>query len=321
MTAEPTERRLRVLLWHVHGGWTDAFVRGPHRYFMPVEPNGGRWGLGRAGRDWPSVTEVPFARLAEVEPDVVVLQRPEEIDLTERHLHRRLGTHLPAVFVEHNAPRPYAASTRHFLADRSDIPIAHVTNYNAVMWDAGLAPHVVVPHGIPDPGPRYTGQIAAGAAMVNEPVRRCRVIGADLLAALTNVAPVDVFGMGTEQLSNGLRGQGDLPTPKLHDEVARRRVYLHTARWTSLGLSLLEAMHLAMPVVVFASTEACMAVPPEAGVISTDFAMLAKGFHELVHEPDYAALAGRTAREHALKHYGLDAFLFAWDRLLADLAR
>lgn len=34
--------------------------------------------------------------------------------------------------------------------------------------------------------------------------------------------------------------------------MARRRVYLHTARWTSLGLSLLEAMHLGMPVVAVA---------------------------------------------------------------------
>ncbi|MFJ7214772.1 glycosyltransferase [Amycolatopsis sp. NPDC098790] len=307
---EPRSRRLRVLLWHVHGSWTDAFVRGRHQYLLPVSPEGAPWGLGKAGRDWPSVTEVPLDRLAEAEPDVVVVQRPEELDLVAR-----LGA--PAVYVEHNAPRPYAASSEHPLAARSDITVAHVTHFNEAMWDCGRAPTTVVPHGIPDPGARYTGELAAGVSMINEPVRRRRVTGADLLDTLAEAAPVDLFGMGTEEVG----GRGDVPAPALHDEIARRRVYLHTARWTSLGLSLLEAMHLAMPVVVFAATEAIEAVPPDAGVLSTDVSVLARGFRELVHEPDFAALAGKNAREHALKKHGLDAFLTTWDHLLAETAR
>ncbi|MGK3207144.1 glycosyltransferase [Amycolatopsis sp. MEPSY49] len=311
---EPGSRRLRVLLWHVHGSWTDAFVRGRHQYLLPVSPEGAPWGLGKAGRDWPSVTEVPLDRLADAEPDVVVVQRPEELDLVAR-----LGA--PAVYVEHNAPRPYAASSEHPLAARPDITVTHVTHFNEAMWDCGRAPTTVVPHGIPDPGARYTGELAAGVSMINEPVRRRRVTGADLLDALAGAAPVDLFGMGTEELSGPVRGQGDVPAPALHDEIARRRVYLHTARWTSLGLSLLEAMHLAMPVVVFAATEAIEAVPPDAGVLSTDVSVLARGFRELVNEPDFAALAGKNAREHALKNHGLDAFLTAWDHLLAETAR
>ncbi|MEV4147460.1 glycosyltransferase [Amycolatopsis sp. NPDC049691] len=307
---EPGSRRLRVLLWHVHGSWTDAFVRGRHQYLLPVSAEGAPWGLGKAGRDWPSVTEVPLDRLAEAEPDVVVVQRPEELELVAR-----LGA--PAVYVEHNAPRPYAASSEHPLAGRSDVTVAHVTHFNEAMWDCGRAPTTVVPHGIPDPGARYTGELAAGVSMINEPVRRRRVTGADLLETLAEAAPVDLFGIGTEEVG----GRGDVPAPALHDEIARRRVYLHTARWTSLGLSLLEAMHLAMPVVVFAATEAIEAVPPDAGVLSTDVSVLARGFRELVHEPDFAALAGKNAREHALKHHGLDAFLTAWDHLLAETAR
>jgi hypothetical protein len=307
---DPGSRRLRVLLWHVHGSWTDAFVRGRHDYLLPVSPEGPPWGLGKAGRNWPSVTEVPLDRLAEAEPDVVVLQRPEELDLIAH-----LG--VPSVYVEHNAPRPYAASSEHPLAGRSDITVAHVTHFNQAMWDCGRAPTTVVPHGIPDPGARYTGELAAGVSMINEPVRRRRVTGADLLDTLAEAAPVDLFGIGTEEVG----GRGDVPAPALHDEIARRRVYLHTARWTSLGLSLLEAMHLAMPVVVFAATEAIEAVPPDAGVLSTDISVLARGFRELVYEPDFAALAGKNAREHALKKHGLDAFLTTWDRLLAETVR
>ncbi|MEU4674029.1 glycosyltransferase [Amycolatopsis sp. NPDC023774] len=310
----PDSRRLRVLLWHVHGSWTDAFVRGRHHYLLPVSPAKAPWGLGLAGRDWPSASEVALDELAEAEPDVVVLQRPEELGVAER-----LG--VPAVYVEHNAPRPYAASSEHPLAGRSDVPVVHVTHFNEAMWDCGSAPTRVIPHGIPDPGARYTGELEAGVSMINEPVRRRRVTGADLLDVFAEVAPVDVFGMGTEELTGRVRGLGDVTAPALHDEIARRRVFLHTARWTSLGLSLLEAMHLAMPVVVFASTEAVTAVPPEAGVLSTDVAALAKGFRELLHEPDFAALAGQNARAYALKHFGLDAFLSAWDHLLTEITR
>jgi glycosyltransferase involved in cell wall biosynthesis len=83
-------------------------------------------------------------------------------------------------------------------------------------------------------------------------------------------------------------------------------------------LSLLEAMHLGMPVVALAATEAVTAVPPDAGAISTDVVALTKALGELVHEPDLAALAGK---EFALAHYGLDAFLRAWDSLLAAVVR
>ncbi len=261
-------------------------------------------------------------RLIGIDPDVVVLQRPEELDLTARWLHRRPGKEIRAVFVEHNAPRPHAATSRHPLSDRDDIPLVHVTHFNELMWDSGLAPTVVIPHGIPDPGERYTGELPHGAAMINEPRRRWRITGTDLLPAFAELAPVDVYGIGSDELDGhhpAVRSGGDLPREQLHTEVARRRVYLHTARWTSLGLSLLEAMHLGMPVVTVATTEAGLAVPPGAGAISTDVQALAKAYRELIHEPDFAVLAGKTAREYALAHFGLDAFLRRWDSLLADV--
>ena len=78
--------------------------------------------------------------------------------------------------------------------------------------------------------------------------------------------PVDLFGMK----SRGASAARDVPQSVLHAEMARRRVYLHPIRWTSLGLTLIEAMHLGMPVVALATTEVPAAVPPEAGVVSND---------------------------------------------------
>jgi glycosyltransferase involved in cell wall biosynthesis len=114
----------------------------------------------------------------------------------------------------------------------------------------------------------------------------------------------------------GLRVHEDLPQDRMHDELARRRVYVHTARWTSLGLSLLEAMHLGMPIVALAATEVPVAVPPEAGVVTTRLAEAVDGVARFLADPDLAGRAGRAARQHALEHYGLKRFLVDWDHLL-----
>ena len=317
---------MRVLLWHVHGGWTDAFVRGSHEYLLPTTPEGGPWGLGRAGRDWPdSVREVPPEDLREWNPDVVVLQRPEELEEVERLLGRRPGREIPAVFLEHNTPKGDIPTSLHPLAGQNEIPIVHVTHFNRLFWDNGMAPTMVVEHGIVDPGPLYTGELAHAAVVVNEPVRRGRVTGTDLLPRFAGVAPLDVFGMGTAELPNALdlgadelTVCGDLPTATLHAELARRRLYIHPLRWTSLGLALLEAMHLGMPVVALATTEAARAVPPEAGAISTDIDELCAAVRLLMEDPAEARARGEMARQVVLERYSLGAFLTAWDGVLGQ---
>jgi Glycosyl transferases group 1 len=320
---------MRILLWHVHGSWTDAFVRGRHEYLLPTLPDGGPWGLGRAGRNWPaSVSEVSLADLDADAVDAVVLQRPEEIAEVTARLGRRPGSDLPAVFLEHNTPKGNFPFIRHPLADQDTIPVVHVTHFNKLAWDNGSAPALVIEHGIPDPGQLYTGELPELAVVVNEPVRRGRVTGTDLLPVFSSLAPVHVFGMKTEALAAAagfeearLRPRGDLKTRELHQELAQCRVYLHPMRWTSLGLSLLEAMHLGMPVVALAATEAPRAVPPEAGAVSSDVGELLRAAGRLLANPEEARRRGAAAREAALARYNLARFLADWDTVLADLPR
>jgi glycosyltransferase involved in cell wall biosynthesis len=319
---------MRILLWHVHGGWTDAFVRGPHEYLLPALPDGGPWGMGRAGRNWPdSVRDVSLDAVEPASVDAVVLQRPEELAEVARALGRRPGKDLPAVYLEHNTPKGDVPNTVHPFADQTTIPIVHVTHFNDLFWDNGAARTVVIEHGVPDPGHLYTGDIAELAAVVNEPVRRGRVTGTDLLARFAGAAPLQMFGMGGAGLreatglpASRLTIRGDLPTAQLHRELARCRVYVHPLRWTSLGLALLEAMQLGMPVVVLGTTEAARAVPPEAGAISTSVDELVRSATMLVNDPQEARRRGDIARRVALERYGLEAFLRAWDALLDELA-
>lgn len=321
---------MRILLWHVHGSWTTAFVEGPNCYVLPVLPDRGPDGRGRARTwTWPDrAIEVAPHDLGDQELDLVVLQRPHEADLLREWTGLRAGFDVPAVYVEHNAPRGLPTDSVHPMSERSDVPIVHVTHFNRMYWDNGRAPTAVIEHGIPDPGYRWTGDIARAAVVVNEPVRRHRITGSDIVSELAVDLPIDLFGDGITGFqerygipAGAVRLAGGLDQARLHEELARRRVYVHTARWTSLGLSLLEAMHLGLPVVAVAATEVHRAVPPAAGVVSNDFEELRDGIRTFINEPKAAAEAGRVARSWALEHYGLAKFLAAWQALMEERTR
>jgi hypothetical protein len=320
---------VNILIWHVHAAWTTAFVSGRHRYLVPVVPDRGPDGRGRARTyPWPdSAVEIPAEGLAATDVDVVVLQRPEDEHLARRWLGGRVpGRDVPAVWVEHNAPQGRIADMRHPAADRDDLVLVHVTPTNALFWDSGTTRTRVVDHGIPDPGHRWTGELERAAVVVNEATRRNRVTGTDLLPALSRALPVDLFGIGSEEAAAALRtegadvtGIGDLAHDDLITELGRRRVYLHPVRWTSLGLSLLEAMHLGMPVVALSTTEVPEAVPPEAGVVSNRLPVLTDALRRLGRDHEEAARLGKAARAAALERFGLDRFLADWDALLAEV--
>ena len=270
---------VKVLLWHVHGSWTTAFVAGTHEYLVPVLPDRSADGLGRARTwDWPAsareVTPDAAARRARRRRRAAAHARPGAGARVARPRARpRPARRLPRA----QRARRRRARHRHPLADRDDIPIVHVTHFNRLFCDNGRAPTTVIEHGIARPGGALHRR--AGRAPPSSSTSRCaagRYVGADLLPGLAAAAPVDVFGMGLTGLHEryGLDPDRvalheDLPQAQMHAELARRRVYVHPVRWTSLGLSLLEAMHLGMPVVALAATEVVEAVPAGAGVLST----------------------------------------------------
>jgi glycosyltransferase involved in cell wall biosynthesis len=319
---------MRVLMWHVHGSYQTNFLAGGHDVLLPVVPDRGPEGRGRADTwDWPArAVEVTEAEAADADIDVVVLQRPEELDgLAERWLGgRRPGRDIPAVYLEHNTPQGAINALRHPAADRPDLTIVHVTHFNALLWDCGTTPTRVIPHGVIDPGHRFTGELARAGVIVNEPVRRARVAGTDLLTRFGAAAPLDLFGMGTDRaVTSGVAGPHaaahDLPQHRMHAELARRRVYVHPYRWTSLGLGMIEAMLLGLPVVALAVTEAAEMIPPECGAVSNDLDRLTGALRHLVHDRDLAAACGMRARSVALDRFAIARFLDDWDALLKEM--
>ncbi len=318
---------MNVLLWHVHGSWATSFVHGADTYLLPVDAERSPDGRGRAQTwQWPaSAREVAVPRLRHENVDVVVLQRPRELDLLTEWTGLRAGADVPAVYVEHDTPRGPAADTRHVLADRDDITLVHVTAFNAVMWNNGRAPVRVIEHGIPDPGPLWSGERSRVAAVVNEPMRRWRIAGTDVLIELARRLPAEVYGAGVEELAPHVPGEtvlaGDRPQEALHRDLAGARAYLHPYRWTSLGLALVEAMTIGMPVLALAATAAPETVPPSAGVVSSDPDVLAAAARRWLADPAEARPFGDAARRQALERFGLDRFLSDWHDLLQEVTR
>ena len=82
---------MNVLVWHVHGSWLTSFVQGPYTFLVPVTPDRGPDGLGRA-RTWnwpPTVREAGPGELRAADIDLMVLQRPHELELAHAWTGRR----------------------------------------------------------------------------------------------------------------------------------------------------------------------------------------------------------------------------------------
>jgi glycosyltransferase involved in cell wall biosynthesis len=202
----------------------------------------------------------------------------------------------------------------------------HVTHFNELFWDCGRTPTRVIEHGVADPGLRYTGRMPRLAFVVNEPVRRWRVTGTDLLPRFADF-DVDAFGIDADKLPAALDPShqrvcfaGNLHPNALYDALAERRVYVHLNRWTSLGLSLIQAMLLGLPVIVLDTTESSRAVPSAAGARSGDINELVAAARALLADPHEAQRRGLIARHAALDHYGLPRFLHDWDLAFKEAA-
>ena len=65
---------MRILLWHVHGAWTTAFVHGRHDYVVPL----GKAAVARPGRH---VTVISYALMLQRSLEAAEKLAPEGIDV------------------------------------------------------------------------------------------------------------------------------------------------------------------------------------------------------------------------------------------------
>ncbi|KCV61047.1 glycosyltransferase [Bordetella bronchiseptica] len=312
------ERRpLRILTWHVHGNYLYALTQVPHVFVVPYRDDArpGYQPLGPAIPWGANIRRVPAAQLGDEPLDGVLYQSRQNLE-DARMLLSAAQRRLPRAYVEHNPPEPHPTDTWHPFQDEGGT-LVHVTHYNAEMWRSPAGQRTcVIEHGLPDPGPLYRGELARGIVVVNHLARRGRRVGADLFEAVRREAPLDLIGMGSQELG----GLGEVPNMEVAACMARYRLFFSPVRYASLGLSLVEALLAGVPVVGYAATELpCVIESGRTGYVDTHRGRLAEVVRQLCADPALARQWGEAGRAMARRRFGIERFVRDWLSLWATL--
>ena len=312
-------RLLRILTWHVHGAYLFYLARAEHTFYVPVKEGrpDGYVGLPPGGYAWPeNLREVRADDVRSLKLDCVLSQTHGNWLEDRETLLSDEQRRLPRIHLEHDPPREHPVDQRHPVDDPGALLI-HVTPFNELMWDSGRTPTRVVEHGVATPeGVRYTGELDRGLVLVNNLPLRGRRVGADLFRRVREAVPLDLAGMGSRDLG----GMGEIPHDRLPSFEARYRFLFNPIRYTSLGLSVCEAMMLGIPVVGLSTTE--MATVVENGVsgyVDTNVARLVERMHELLADPAEARRLGNGARRTAEERFAMERFIQDWNDALATV--
>ncbi len=311
--------RLNILTWHVHGTYLNNLCQTPHNWYLPVK-EGHPAGYGGKGAtfQWPEwVHEVPAGEAQHLKLDLILFQSVANYTEDQHEILTSAQKRLPRIYLEHNVPRPHAVATEHPVND-PEVLLVQVTHYNRLMWDCGRTPTTVIEHGVRIPaGVSYTGELRRGVVVVNGLQKRPRIAGHDLVLQMRERVPLDLIGMGTEELG----GLGDIPYVRLHALEARYRFFWHPIRYTSLGLAMLEAMMLGLPVLCFAVTEHPRVIQDGVtGFISNNLEELVEKMQILLDDPVLAREIGRSGQQFVRERYNIERFVRDWDRVLRQTA-
>jgi hypothetical protein len=309
------DKRLRILTWHVHGNYLYYLTQVPHDFYLVTDDERSVHHSGRSGTlPWgPNVHEAHVDRIRDMEFDVVLFQSREAYEREQFTLLSAAQQRLPRIYLEHDPPQEHPTNTPHWVNDHN-VLLVHVTPFNALMWDSRDSPTQVIEHGVKLLQPaRYSGELVRGVAVVNNLDRRGRRLGADVYKAVADCVPLTLVGMGAERSG----GHGEVPNQELPGFMARHRFFFNPIRYTSLGLSIIEAMMVGLPIVGLATTELVTVIRNgENGFVDTRIDRLVEAMQRLLEHPDEARRMGEAARRDAEARFGIQRFIADWQQAL-----
>ena len=301
-------RRLNVLTWHTHGAYLYYLTQAPHEFYVLSKPGRPAGYGGVCGHlPWgPNVHDLPVAEAQRQKIDVIVFQDdPQYLDDQYDFLSPAQRA-APKIYLEHDPPRGNQVDERHPVT-RSDMLVVHCTHFNRLMWDNGAAPTRVIEHGVIAPNVRWTGELERGLVVINNASKRGRRVGFDLYQSLRTRLPLDLVGMGSEEM--GEVHHRDLPA-----FAARYRFFFNPIRYTSMGLAVIESMMIGMPIVALATTEMASVIRDgENGIAHTDVEHLAAGMKRLLSDHAEARRLGEAGRRTATARFSIQRFVSDWN--------
>lgn len=308
-------RRLNVLTWHTHGSYLYYLSQAPHEFFVLSKPGRPPGYGGRAGHfPWgDNVHDLPVEAAREQQFDCILFQDDHQWEHDQYAFLTPAQRALPRIYIEHDPPRAHPTDTPH-LVDDPNVLLVHVTPFNDLMWDNRRTPTRVIEHGVLVPeGVRYLGTLDRGLVVSNHLARRGRRMGPDLFLQAREQVPLDLVGMAAEELD----GIGEVQHAQLPAFAARYRFLFSPIRYSSLGLAVIEAMMVGLPVVALATAEMATVIDDGAnGFIDTRIERLHGCMRELVRSPSLARDLGQAARRRAQERFSIDRFSADWDAAL-----
>ena len=249
---KPETNRLKILTWHIHGSYLYYLSQGNFEIYLPTHEKKTEGYIGR-GTTFPfkdNVVEIPAGSVRDLSFDCILFQTPANYLKDQYEILSEKQRRLPKVYLEHDPPQRVPTDTRHVVDDRENT-VVHVTHFNRLMWDCGNTPTHVIDHGVIAPDVTYAGGLAKGIVIINNLHERGRRLGYDIFLEVRKHIPLDLVGMDTKKLG----GLGEILHPGLPDFIKDYRFMFNPIRYTSLGLAVIEAMMVGLPVVGLATTE------------------------------------------------------------------
>lgn len=313
------QRRLRILTWHVHGNYLWYLTQVPHDFYLVVDDARSTHHSGASGTlPWgPNVHEAHVDRIRDMHFDLILFQSRAAWETEQHTLLSQAQRNLPRIYLEHDPPQEHPTNTRHWVDD-PNVMLVHCTHFNALMWDSGRSRSTVIEHGIRLLAPaRYGGEVERGVVVVNNIARRGRRLGADVFEEVARQVPLTLVGMGALEAG----GHGEVPNAELPGFMARHRFFFNPIRYTSLGLSILEAMMVGLPIVGLATTELVTVIRNgDNGFVDTRVDRLVEVMQQLLKDPAEARRLGENARRDAMERFHIDRFVGDWLRVMDEVA-
>jgi len=305
------KKPIRVLTWHVHGSYLFYLTQTPVEFYLPVKKGKEEGYGGRAGVfPWGSnVHDVTAEDVKNLEFDCILFQSKRNYEVDQFEILTPEQRKLPKIYLEHDPPREVPTDTKHIVQDK-DTLIVHVTHFNNLMWDNNQSSSKVIEHGVIIPEHvKYSGELEKGIVVINGISKRGRRLGFDIFKKVQQEVPVDIIGMGSEEVG----GIGEVPNTDVAAFVSKYRFFFNPIRYTSLGLSVCEAMMTGIPIIGLATTEMPVTITNDYnGYIHTDIDFLIEKMKFLLVNPNKAKELGAGARETALRKFNIERFKQDW---------
>jgi hypothetical protein len=313
-------RRLKILTWHTHGAYLYYLTQAPHDFYVLSKPGRPAGYGGRGGHlPWgPNVHDLPVDEAAKRSFDCIVFQDDHQYLKDQFEFLTPAQRRLPKIYIEHDPPRGRPVDEPHIVQDR-DVLLVHCTHFNRLMWNNGDTPTRVIDHGVIDPAlreppARYTGELARGLVVINNIATRGRRLGFDVFQKTP--VDLDLVGMGSEAAG----GLGEVLHRDLPAFAARYRFLFNPIRYTSMGLAVIEAMMVGLPIVALATTEMVTVIRDgENGFIDTNPERLVERMRMLLADPGLARSLGEEARRTALARFNIKRFVADWNDAFAHV--